>query len=86
MLDTQEPAELALSKLSYELPQVMEALARCGDKKYATIVEMTNADRIKGMLCNVLDESTELEIIKEVRAHLLLATSYLLPPAVCRLY
>ena len=35
------------------------------ERRYATIVEMSNAERIKGMFANVLDESTELEVIKE---------------------
>lgn len=33
MLDSQDPMDLALGKLNYEVSQVIEALARAGDKK-----------------------------------------------------
>ena len=46
----------------------MEALARAGDKKYSTIIEMSNTDRVVGMLANVLGEETELEVIKKAVA------------------
>ena len=33
LLDTQDPNDLELGKLSYELSHVLEAIARAGDKK-----------------------------------------------------
>ena len=64
-LDTQEPEQLAVGKANYELSCIMEALARCGDKKYASIMEMTFATRITSMLKNVLGQATEMEVITE---------------------
>ena len=36
---------------------MMEALARCGDKKYGTIMELPFAKKIDGMLKKVLNEA-----------------------------
>ena len=65
LLNAQDPLDIALGKLQYEPSHILEALARAGDKKYATIMQMTNVARIRGMFANVLDESTELQIIEE---------------------
>ena len=44
---------------------MLEALARAGDRKYASIMEMTFSQRIEGMLKNVLNEKTELEVMDD---------------------
>ena len=62
-LDTQNPEDLAVGKPSYELSCIMEALARCGDKKYASIMEMSFAARVRAMLENVLGLKSEMEEI-----------------------
>ena len=62
-LDTQEPEAIAVGKPSYELKCIMEALARCGDKKYSSIMEMSFATRVRAMLENVLGMQTEHEVI-----------------------
>ena len=67
-LDTQDPEALAVGKPSYELPCIMEALARCGDKKYSTIMEMSFASRVRSMVQNVLGQATEMEVITEAVA------------------
>ena len=47
---------------------MMEALARCGDKKYSTIMEMSFASRVRSMVQNVLGQATEMEVITEAVA------------------
>ena len=47
---------------------MMEALARCGDKKYSTIMEMSFASRVRSMVQNVLGQATEMEAITEAVA------------------
>ena len=64
-LDTQLAEDLAVCKPNFELTAVLEALARCGDKKYATVMDMSFAKRIEGMLRNVLNEATEVEVLDE---------------------
>ena len=62
-MDSQTAQDLAVNMPNYELPAMLEALARCGDKKYMTVMDMTFAKRIEGMLKNVLNEATELEVL-----------------------
>ena len=62
-LDTQNAMDLAVASPKYEVSHMLEALARCGDKKYATVIDMTLKMRVEGMLKNVLNEATELEIL-----------------------
>ena len=67
-LDTQDPEQLAVGQPDYSLGCMMEALARCGDKKYATIMEMSFASRVRSMVQNVLGQATEMEVITEAVA------------------
>ena len=67
-LDTQDPEALAVGRPSYDLACMMEALARCGDKKYSTIMEMSFASRVRSMVQNVLGQATEMEVITEAVA------------------
>ena len=46
-LDTQDPECLAVGKPNYDLTCMMEALARCGDTKYNSIVQMVSARRCR---------------------------------------
>ena len=67
-LDTQDPELLAVGQPDYTLGCMMEALARCGDKKYSTIMEMSFASRVRSMVQNVLGQATEMEVITEAVA------------------
>ena len=53
---------------SYDLTCMMEALARCGDAKHNSIVQMSFASRVRSMVQNVLGQATEMEVITEVVA------------------
>ena len=64
-MDSQAATELAVTKPNYDISYMLEALGRCGDKKYASIMEMSFSKRIEGMLKNVLNEATELEVLDE---------------------
>jgi len=67
-LEAQDPERLSLGKPVYGAEEMMEALARCGDKKYSTILEMTFSERVRGMLQNVFGDATEIELITEAVA------------------
>ena len=67
-LDTQDPEALAVGKPDYHIDKVMEALARCGDAKYNSIVQMSFAARVRSMVQNVLGQATEMEVITEAVA------------------
>ena len=47
---------------------MLEALARCGDKKYSGILQMSFAARVRSMVQNVLGQATEMEVITEAVA------------------
>ena len=55
-LEAQEPERLALGQPVYDTEQLVQALSRCGDKKYSTILDMPLARRVRGMLQNAFGE------------------------------
>jgi glycosyltransferase involved in cell wall biosynthesis len=59
---------LAVGQPVYDLPSMLEALARCGEKKYSAILQMSFASRVRAMLQNVLGQATEMEVITEAVA------------------
>ena len=67
-LSTQDPKLLAVGQPVYDLPSMLEALARCGEKKYSAILQMSFASRVRAMLQNVLGQATEMEVITEAVA------------------
>ena len=60
----QDPLDIALGKVKYDPPVIAEAIARCADKKYATIMQMTNSGRLEGMIANMFNEMQEGDVMK----------------------
>ena len=65
-LDAQSAPSLVVDGPSAKLEVVVEALARCGDIKYAGVSEMSFAMRVRGMLQLVLSEATDQEVVEEI--------------------
>ena len=66
--DAQGAEAVGFGPLKEDIGVLIEAVARCGDKKYAAVMEMGFAERIEGVIMNLLGEATAMEVIEKATA------------------